>query len=108
MSLTGSFLVAQNTNVTLDEIWASGKFSADYVWGQRSMNDGEHYTTSEGGKIIKNSYSTGEQIAVIFDLSNFTKEKLSVSDYQFSADESKLLLASETEAIYRHSSRSNF
>lgn len=108
MSLTGSFLVAQNTNVTLDEIWASGKFSADYVWGQRSMNDGEHYTTSEGGKIIKNSYSTGEQIAVIFDPSNFTKEKLSVSDYQFSADESKLLLASETEAIYRHSSRSNY
>ena len=108
MSLTGSFLVAQNTNVTLDEIWASSKFSADYVWGQRSMNDGEHYTTSEGGKIIKNSYSTGEQIAVIFDPSNFTKEKLSVSDYQFSADESKLLLASETEAIYRHSSRSNY
>ena len=108
MSLLSPFLVAQNSDIALDEIWASGKFSADYVWGQRSMAEGKHYTTSEGGKIIKNAYSTGEEVAVIFDPSNFTGEKLNVSDYQFSADESKLLLASETESIYRHSSRSNF
>jgi dipeptidyl-peptidase-4 len=108
MSLLSPFLVAQNSDIALDEIWASGKFSADYVWGQRSMAEGKHYTTSEGGKIIKNAYSTGEEVAVIFDPSNFTGKKLNVSDYQFSADESKLLLASETESIYRHSSRSNF
>ena len=109
MSLMSPFLVAQNSDITLEEIWASGKFSADYVWGQRSMSEGKHYTTSEGGKIIKNAYSTGEEVAVIFDPSNFAEEEeLNVSDYQFSADESKLLLASETESIYRHSSRSNY
>ncbi|MEJ6796925.1 MAG: hypothetical protein QNK63_09455 [Flavobacteriales bacterium] len=80
MSLLSPFLVAQNSDIALDEIWASGKFSADYVWGQRSMSEGKHYTTFEGGKIIQNAYSTGAEVAVIFDPSNFTVEKLNVSD----------------------------
>ena len=62
IGLSNSLLISQNAQVTLEEIWASGKFSADYVWGQRSMNDGEHYTTSEDGKILKNAYRTGEQV----------------------------------------------
>ncbi len=97
---------AQSKKVTLEEVWASPVFSSDFVWGQRSMKDGAHYTTSEDGKIIKNSYATGEEVAVLFDSSKHSSESLSVSDYQFSADESQLLLASETEGIYRHSTRS--
>jgi len=51
---------------------------------------------------------TGEVVSTIFDGSKFKDQSIDVTDYQFSADESKLLLASETEGIYRHSSRSNY
>ncbi len=101
-------LAAQNQKVTLEEIWASGKFSSDYVWGQRSMKDGAHYTTNSGGSIIKYAYASGEEVETLFNSADHKDLNLSVSDYQFSADESKLLLASETESIYRHSTRSNY
>ena len=34
---------AQNS-ITLKDIWASGKFRPEYVYGLRSMNDGLNYT----------------------------------------------------------------
>ncbi|MFK7755707.1 MAG: S9 family peptidase [Flavobacteriales bacterium] len=105
-TLSISATISQEKNITLEDIWASNEFSEDYVWGQRSMNDGEHYTTMSGGRIMKNAYATGEEVSVLFDASEFKEVRLAVSDYQFSADENQLLLASETEGIYRHSSRS--
>jgi len=109
LGLSILFLTGFSQNqISLEDIWASGKFSSDYVWGQRSMNDGAHYTTLSGGKLLKNSYKTGEEVSTIFNSADFPDLTLSVSDYQFSADENQILLATETEGIYRHSSKSNY
>ncbi|MBT8195444.1 MAG: hypothetical protein HKO56_09720, partial [Bacteroidia bacterium] len=52
---------AQN-KITLKDIWASGKFSPNYVYGLRSMQDGAHYTKTESGDddatdIVKYAYA---------------------------------------------------
>ncbi len=69
-----------------------------------SMNDGIHYTVKEGDKIIKYSYKTGEEEAVIFDLGKIEDSPISsFSEYTFSDDETKILLATNKKPIYRHS-----
>tara|TARA_Y100000782_G_C10187624_1_gene267725 strand:- start:1914 stop:4085 length:2172 start_codon:yes stop_codon:yes gene_type:complete len=96
--------------ITLEEIWMMGKFSQDYVYGIRSMNDGLHYSGFERGKngleINKYAYETGDKVETIFSTESVEQE-LRLSGYEFSADESKLLLATESEHIYRHSTREN-
>lgn len=78
------------------------------------MNDGAHYTSLEinddsGSKIVKYAYATGEQVADIASAAQiFNDSKKGISEYTFSADETKLLIATEQESIYRHSSASNY
>lgn len=104
---------AQNPSISLEEIWLMGKFRQAYVFGIRSMNDGLHYTVQERDAenpnaiaINKYAYKTGEKVATLFTTADI-KTRFSFSDYSFSADETKLLLATESEAIYRHSTREN-
>ena len=104
--LTTISAFAQKT-VSLDDVWRNYRFYATGVSGLTSMNDGLHYTTHEGSKIIKYQYQTGERADVLFDADKLEgDQKINFTDYAFSADESKLLLATETESIYRYSSRS--
>lgn len=90
-------LGAQN-RFTYDDL-SAGMFSQRTVHGFRSMNDGLHYTTREKNKIVKYSYATGEQQNVIFE----APEGFGAFDYEFSADEKKILLMTDAEPIYRHS-----
>ena len=97
---------AQNTSkITLEDIFQNGTFQARSVYGLRSMNDGIHYTTMEQGtKIVKYSYQTGEEVAVLFDITKTENAPVShFTDYQFSDDETKILLTTNTKPIYRHS-----
>ncbi|HPF52406.1 MAG TPA: S9 family peptidase [Draconibacterium sp.] len=97
---------AQNASkITLEDIFQKGTFRAQSVYGLRSMNDGIHYTTMEqGSKIVKYSYQTGEEVETIFDLSSVKDAPISrFSDYEFSDDETKILLTTNTKSIYRHS-----
>ena len=69
------------------------------------MNDGLHYTTREDGtKIVKYSYKTGDQMEVLFDITKIRDAEIkSFGDYQFSDDETKILLTTDVRPIYRHS-----
>ncbi|NPA44289.1 MAG: S9 family peptidase, partial [Chlorobi bacterium] len=76
-------------------------FWAGSVYGVRSMNDGEHFTTqNRSGDILKYSYETGKVVDTIFKASNF---KLQIDDYEFNTDETKILLQTNYERIYRRS-----
>ena len=99
--------------IQLEDIWKYYKFYAPGVSGLTSMNDGKHYTTLDrmknGSGVVKYNYATGDQVGVMVteaDLKESSGESIIINDYQFSADESRLLIATETESIYRHSSRS--
>ena len=101
---------AQDGKITLNDIWRSGKFRAEMVYGINSMNDGSHYTSLErkdgGSAIVKYSYLNDESEVMLN--SNDLPDIERFGAYVFSADEKKVLLATETEAIYRHSTRSAF
>jgi len=106
--------------LTNDVIWKDYAFYGEYVSGVRSMKDGEHFTTLErddktnSTTIKMYSYSNYEEIDDIIDrgalkfvgINGTTVVK--ISDYRFNSDESKVLLASEQEGIYRHSTKSYY
>ena len=100
-------------DLTLKEIWASRKFIPDRVQGINSMEDGLHYTslddTKDGAEVNQYSYQTGKLVKNIVKPADLIlTDTVSIEDYQFNADETKLLIATETEPIYRHSSKSTF
>jgi dipeptidyl-peptidase-4 len=95
----------EKQKITLEDILVKGTFRAQTVTGLRSMKDGEHYTTLENNsKIVKYSYKTGNEVAVVFDIAEITDAPIkSFSDYEFSPDETKVLLTTDVQPIYRHS-----
>ena len=97
-------LLAQK-KISLEDVQVVGTFREKKVQGIRSMNDGLYYTTlEEGNKIVKYSYKEGKKVAVIFDLSTVENAPISsFSAYGFSDDETKLLLTTKVEKIYRRS-----
>ena len=100
----------QEKMIQLEDIWASRTFSPEWVWGINSMNDGIHYSSLNYGEnnvyITQYSYETGDSISTILDSKDL--DKISFNDYSFSEDEKKILLTTQTETIYRYSSRSNY
>lgn len=101
---------AQTTEITLEDIWKTGKYRQDYVWGINSMNDGKHYSilnyTQDGVEIERYDYKTQTQTETILKSSDINNLKF--SSYAFNADETELILPVNTEAIYRHSSKSDY
>jgi dipeptidyl-peptidase-4 len=111
--LLGTNINAQEKNeISLSDIWKKHKFSARTVRGIRSMNDGEHYCTlNRKGEIVEFSYRDGEQTRIIAteaEMQAGAEEKIEIDDYQFSNDESMILISTNTEEIYRHSTKSHF
>lgn len=98
---------AQTKEITLDDIWKTGTFRSYGVYGLVSMNDGEHYSTLEDGKIMQYEYAKKSAPVVILDEADFllNNKKIQIDGYSFNSDESKILISSETEYIYRHSTR---
>lgn len=91
--------------ITLDDIYKNSVFSVSNVSGISSMNDGLHYTVSDKGReIVKYAYQTGKKVEVIFSVSQSAQNLFSTfSGYEFNSDESRILLTTGRESIYRHS-----
>ncbi|MES2593400.1 MAG: S9 family peptidase [Bacteroidota bacterium] len=103
-------LNAQKKNVTLEDIWKTGTFGSAGVYGLVSMSDGIHYSTLENGTINRYEYEKAAPAEVIVNKSQLAVNgtAVNIDNYQFSADENKILIASGTESIYRHSTRENY
>jgi dipeptidyl-peptidase-4 len=113
--LTAYSIEAQKAEITLQKIWKSGEFAARGVSGISSMNDGLHYTSDVRNQdiqyIIRYAYADGNAVDTLFSskgLKTFDGKPFNFSSYEFNNDESRLILASEEESIYRHSSRAYF
>ena len=97
--------------ILLEEIWQQYKYMPKSVPGFRFMEDGRHYTKLENNTIKKYDLLTGEAVedilngADIKDQSGFSGN---LGRYNFNNDESKILLQSNTESIYRRSSKAYF
>ena len=69
------------------------------------MKEWEHYTTLENGsQILKYIYKTGIEVEVFVDIKKVPDAPISsFSDYELSNDETKILLTTDVQRIYRHS-----
>ncbi|RIV70570.1 S9 family peptidase [Flagellimonas aequoris] len=107
LSLFGflTFSTAQKKKITLEEIWG-GAFSTEYMDVLRSMNNGKQYTilnfnrSPRSSSLDKYDYETLEKVETIVASGNNVPY---FSSYSFSDDESKVLLATEVEPIFRRS-----
>lgn len=103
--LTATALTAQD--ITVEDIWRKGTFRSEGVYGVRSMNDGEHYTSlnygPEGVQVVQYSYETGEAVDTL--VGDAQIDGASIQGYSFSSDEQKMMIATEMEGVYRYSTR---
>lgn len=101
--------VSQDKNITLEDIWQDYVFYPSSIQGLNSMNDGIHFSKiSKNDKdqfLNKYSFETGE---LIDSITNSIDLGFNIGDYSFSENEEKIVFATETESIYRYSSRSIF
>jgi len=107
----GTIQAQDSTKITLDKIFAEYQFYPKSVRGIRSMKDGEHYCKSSKKGVEEYSYKTGEKTRMIIDKKTLLLEdsvQLKYGSYEFGPNEELVLLSTETEAIYRHSSKSSF
>jgi dipeptidyl-peptidase-4 len=94
--------IGQKKELSNQLIWASREFSPEYVYSVSSMNDGEHFSALEENKIVKYSYKNfSKPVATILDGNELTG--ISIDDYFFNSDETKVLIATKVSAIYRRS-----
>ncbi len=105
-----TFAFAQKKDITLEDIWTKNTFKIKTVLGFNAMKDGKRYTQldkdGETQRIRIYDLQSGKAGDVLFDNTATTfpdGKKLVIDDYSFSADEKKILLKTESEAIYRRS-----
>ncbi len=99
--------IAFNQEITIEKIWKKYEFYAKSVEGFKSMKDGEHYTRPTTDLSIKkysllNDKDSGTTLVEGKDLL-FKGKSIEFDDYEFNSDESKILLLTSTESIYRRS-----
>lgn len=100
-----------NAKISVEDIWEKYEFVPRSVPGFNFQNDGKHYTRLEENKIKQYDFTTGQFVKDIFDASSVSGNSEfngKMDDYTFSKDESKILIKTETESIYRRSTRANF
>lgn len=101
---------AQKKDITLEDIWSYGTFRTDRLNAFHSMDKGDYYTILNFDRITGNasldkySYQTLKKVETIVNSKDLGDIRYFES-YQFDANEDKLLLATDSERIYRHSSR---
>ncbi|MEZ4685596.1 MAG: S9 family peptidase [Bacteroidia bacterium] len=107
-------LLAQDRQLTLRDIWASREFFPDFPNSFRFMQDDRYYTTldrdeSAGAQIVRYHIEDENDKTVLLTLSEIdfgdALQGNEIQDYEFTPDESHIILKAEIESIYRRSSR---
>ncbi|MGS2764021.1 S9 family peptidase [Sinomicrobium sp. M5D2P9] len=100
-------LTAQDRQITLEQIW-NGTFSAEGMDVLHSMKNGKQYSIlnmdrqSKEISVDRYDYNTLEKVETIVSAKDL--EGISYfTSYTFSNDESRVLLATDVEPVYRHS-----
>ena len=101
-------MFSQKKNITLDDLWKNYSFFPKNYSSLNSMNNGEHYVSLENSELGQElnvyKYKDGKKVRTLFKSDEFDLKR--ITNYSFSNNEKKLLLETQTEKIYRYSSRS--
>ncbi len=103
-----SVLPAQRA-ITLEDLWQNYTFWPESTPGFNFQRDGRHYSLQDGNRILQYDLHTGKQTAVLFNLDSLPQSGVErLEGYAFSPDERKILIETQTEHIYRHSTRAYY
>jgi len=105
--LSFCFVYAQNGSkeVTLEDVWLKYSFLQKRPSGINWMKNSKYYSDLlEGGVIAKYDVTTGNKTEDIYK----NEARLEIEDYNFNNDESKILVSTQAERIYRRSTKYNF
>jgi dipeptidyl-peptidase-4 len=93
--------------ITVEKIWKNYEFYPKSVEGFKSMNDGEHYTrpTSDLSIYKYKILDPTDKGELLMDgrLMTYNGTQITYDDYEFNSDETKILLLTNMESIYRRS-----
>ena len=112
--LMGTFLATaqEKKNFTLEDLYQKPTFYAKSVRGMNSMNDGKTYGSFEKGALNIYNYKTGKLVKTLFKMDDLVLEgeekPIPMQNYELSEDESKILVLTDMESIYRHSYTANY
>ena len=109
--LTIGSVFSQTKEITLSDVF-SRKFYPKGVRGLSPMKDGQTYCVLKGDSINVYTYETGAFVRTVAVGREMIPAgdtvAIRLSDWTFSKDETKLLIPTETEYIYRYSSASEY
>lgn len=112
--LVAFFMVTTNITasdkITLKEI-TGGEFSAKRITGIDPIKGTDQYAriSQDGKRILKSSFKTGKQTAVLFDVDNTQGEHIKTFDgYIMSPDSRHILISTQRQAVYRRSYKAVF
>ena len=95
-------------NVTLESVWKNYEYIPKSAGGWKWMKDGKSYAAiTDNNSIVKYDAASGKALDTLLHSSDLTPKdstkKIKPFGFEISDDEKKILLSTETEAIYRHS-----
>ncbi|MFT5773163.1 MAG: dipeptidyl-peptidase-4, partial [Algoriphagus sp.] len=106
---TATLSAQELKKITLEDVFKKNTFFQQTVRGINWMKDGQYYSSQINQMgypmVVKIHVTTGEQEGVLLDGKALG---LNFSNYSFNADESKALVATDVESIYRRSSKGIF
>jgi dipeptidyl-peptidase 4 len=107
--------VAYAQELSLENIWGNASLSAKSASGFKMLQDGKSYCKLERTEnktllCVRYELETGNKLGVIFSTQDILLDSmpLPLEGFEFSDDESKVLISNGFEAVYRHSGKSNY
>jgi dipeptidyl-peptidase-4 len=102
--------------LTIEDIFQKGTFAQNSVHGVNWMQNGQFYTSElhlpTGEYIVKYQITNGQIVDTLANINQIIQNNSagmkSYNTYQLNPDETQLLLQSETQGIYRRSTKANY
>lgn len=106
-------LHAQTTELTLENIFLKPKFIPAGIGTLLHLSDGEHYAKKDSvGSLIKYDYKTNTAGKKLFDIDKFCSatglNHSSINNFIAGKENKRLLIATESEMVYRRSYIANY
>jgi dipeptidyl-peptidase 4 len=110
-------LTAQNKKLTLEDIYTNGLYRSKGIGQLRWMKDNKSYSTLEfnatakGNDIVRYDVASGTKSVLVNSnqlLPAGAAKPLSIDDYSWSDDNSKLLIFTNTRKVWRYNTRGDY
>jgi len=112
--IIGNVAIAQDTlkTITVKDIWKTYSFVAKSVRGINSLANGKEYTMIKKGSVVVYDYKTGDSVSTLVNAADLTlagsDKPIRLSSFSMNNTENMFLIPTKREAIYRHSSKSEY